>query len=98
MCIFFDFPEIIRPDRGIFVLNNQKNNRYACNENARWLALGPIRESLPDKGTGRKTGTRDLRVGVQGKAHAIQKEIGNYRFSRFFHIFVVSFYHVSPFR
>lgn len=61
---------------------HQKFNRYARTKNARWLALGPIRESLPDKGTGRKTGPGHLRVRLPGKARAKQKEIGTARIVR----------------
>lgn len=41
--------------------------------------MGPIRQSLSNQRTGRTTGTRRIRGRIQGKANAIQKEIGNYR-------------------
>ena len=73
-----------------------KINRYACTKSSRRLSLGPIRESLPNQSTSRSARPRNLRIRLQGKARAKQKEIGNYRFCRFFPIFAVSFYHVSP--
>lgn len=82
MCIFFDFGEKIRPDRGIFALITPKINRYACSKSSRWLSLGPIRKDLPDKGTGRKTGPGHLCVRLSGKARAKQKEIGTARIVR----------------
>ena len=60
--------------------------------------MGPNRQSLSNQRTGRTPRPCNLRIRLQGKARAKQKEIGNYRFCRFFPIFAVSFYHVSPTR
>ena len=38
--------------------------------------MGPIRQSLPHKSTGRGPGARHLCLGIQGKALPKQKEIG----------------------
>lgn len=68
---------------GIFVWLTNKNIRYARKTCSRWLPMGPIRQSLSHERTGRTPRPRRIRGRVQGKAHAIQKEIVNYRKSRF---------------
>lgn len=55
--------------------------------------MGPNRQSLSHKSPGGTTGPRHLRIGIQGKTHAKQKEIGNFANRRIFPIFAVSFYH-----
>lgn len=87
-----------RPEPVYLYSQTQKINRYACTKSSRRVSLGPIRESLPNQSTSGSARPRNLRIRLQGKARARQKEIGNYRFCRFFPIFAVSFYHVSPTR
>lgn len=87
-----------RPEPVYLYSQTPKINRYACTKSSRRVSLGPIRESLPNQSTSGSARPRNLRIRLQGKARAKQKEIGNYRFCRFFPIFAVSFYHVSPTR
>lgn len=59
-----------------------KFNRYACSKSPRRLSLGPIRESLPNQSPSGSPRPRNLRIRVQGKTRAKQKEIGNRRIIR----------------
>lgn len=54
--------------------------------------MGPIRQSLSNKGTSGSARPRNLRIGIQGKTQNDQKEIGIAGFPCKIPIFVASFY------